>query len=140
MEPVALFGIQFTLSLGAYALIAGWYVEPRLSALPRELALVPLLWLHAFRIVGGPILGAVGTESFRSAPGPGGWRYFGEFDSIEPVRHGTVDVVAGAGWEILRVRIDTGEHSLLLEARDDALVGERDGSSVVITFAPELDV
>ena len=56
MEPIVLFGIQFTLSLVAYAFIAFWYVAPRLSRLPREVALVPLLWIHAFRIVGGTIL------------------------------------------------------------------------------------
>ena len=62
MRPIVLFGIQFTLSLLAYGLIAFWYVAPRLSRLPRERALVPLLWVHAFRIVGGTILapGAVG--------------------------------------------------------------------------------
>jgi hypothetical protein len=56
MEPVVLFGIQYTLSLVAYGLIGFWYVAPRLSQLPRELALAPLLWVHAFRIVGGTIL------------------------------------------------------------------------------------
>ena len=56
MDPIVLFGIQFTLSLAAYGLIAFWYVLPRLSRLPREVALVPLLWIHAFRIVGGTIL------------------------------------------------------------------------------------
>ena len=56
MEPIVLFGIQFTLSLVVYALIGFWYVAPRLSKLPREAALVPLLWVHAFRIVGGTIL------------------------------------------------------------------------------------
>ena len=56
MPPIVLFGIQFTFSLVAYALIAWWYVAPRLSRLPRELALVPLVWIHAFRIVGGTIL------------------------------------------------------------------------------------
>jgi hypothetical protein len=55
-DPIVLFGIQFTLSLIAYALIAIWYVAPRLSRLPREAALVPLLWVHAFRVVGGTIL------------------------------------------------------------------------------------
>jgi hypothetical protein len=62
MKPIVLFGIQFTLSLVAYWLIAFWYVAPRLSELPPELALAPLLWVHAFRIVGGTILapGAVG--------------------------------------------------------------------------------
>src|SRR5262245_49231299 len=56
MEPIVLFGLQFTLSLVAYALIAIWYVVPRLSTLPREVALAPLLWIHAFRTVGGTIL------------------------------------------------------------------------------------
>jgi hypothetical protein len=56
MEPIVLFSIQFTLSLIAFLLIAFWYVAPRLSRLPREAALVPLLWVHAFRIVGGTIL------------------------------------------------------------------------------------
>jgi len=62
MEPIVLFGIQFTLSLAAYSLIALWYAAPRLSRLPRELALVPLLWVHAFRTIGGTILapGSVG--------------------------------------------------------------------------------
>jgi hypothetical protein len=56
MPPIVLFGIQFTFSLAAYALIAWWYGAARLSRLPREVALVPLLWIHAFRIVGGTIL------------------------------------------------------------------------------------
>lgn len=56
MDPIALFAVQFTLSLVAYALIASWYVAPRLAGVPRELALVPLLWLHAFRVIGGTIL------------------------------------------------------------------------------------
>ena len=62
IEPIVLFGIQFTLSLVVYSLIARWFVSPRLSRLPLELALAPLLWVHVFRIVGGTILapGAVG--------------------------------------------------------------------------------
>ncbi len=56
MDPIALFGIQFTLSLAAYALIGFWYLAPRLSGLPREVALAPLLWIHVFRVVGGTIL------------------------------------------------------------------------------------
>jgi hypothetical protein len=56
MEPIVLFGIQFSFCLVAYALVAWWYGAPRLSMLPRELALVPLMWIHAFRIVGGTIL------------------------------------------------------------------------------------
>jgi hypothetical protein len=76
MEPTVLFGIQFTLSLVAYLLIAFWYVVPRLSGLPRELALVPLVWVHAFRTIGGTILapGAVGPgvpSDFRTMIGYG---------------------------------------------------------------------
>jgi hypothetical protein len=76
MEPIVLFSIQFTLSLLAYLFIAFWYVVPRLSRLPREVALVPLLWVHAFRTVGGTILapGAVGAgvpTEFRTMIGYG---------------------------------------------------------------------
>lgn len=56
MEPIVLFGIQFTFFLVAYSLIAWWYGAPRLARLPREVALVPLVWIHAFRMVGGTIL------------------------------------------------------------------------------------
>src|SRR6266850_3807669 len=63
MEPIVLFSIQFTLSLVAYALIAFWYVAPRLSRLPRQLAFVPLLWVHVFRIVGGTILAPGAVDS-----------------------------------------------------------------------------
>jgi len=76
MPPIVLFGIQFTFSLVAFALIAWWYVAPRLSRLPREVALVPLVWIHAFRIVGGTILapGAVDAavpSDFRTMIGYG---------------------------------------------------------------------
>jgi hypothetical protein len=56
MQPIVLFGLQFTLSLLAYALLASWTVAPRLFKLSRGKALMPLLWVHAFRIVGGTIL------------------------------------------------------------------------------------
>ncbi len=76
MVPIVLFGIQFTFSLAAYALLAWWYLVPRLARLPRELALVPLVWIHAFRIVGGTILapGAVDASvpaDFRTMIGYG---------------------------------------------------------------------
>jgi hypothetical protein len=61
--PIVLFGIQFTFTLAAYALIAWWYVSPRLSRLPREAALVPLVWVHAFRIAGGTILAPGAVEA-----------------------------------------------------------------------------
>lgn len=63
MAPIVLFGIQFTFSLAAYALIAWWYLAPRLTRLPREAALVPLIWVHAFRMVGGTILAPGAVDS-----------------------------------------------------------------------------
>jgi hypothetical protein len=63
MEPMVLFGTQFTFSLIAYALIAWWYGAPRLARLPRGVALVPLVWIHAFRIVGGTILAPGAVDS-----------------------------------------------------------------------------
>lgn len=62
MKPIVLFGIQFTLALVAYALLAWWHVVPRLAKLDQRQALEPLVWVHAFRIVGGAILapGSVG--------------------------------------------------------------------------------
>ena len=63
MGPIVLFGIQFTLSLAAYLFIAFWYVAPRLSKLPLETALVPLLWVPAFRTVGGTILAPGSVEA-----------------------------------------------------------------------------
>ena len=56
MPPIALFSVQFTFCLVAYALICGWYVVPRLFGLPRAVALVPLLWVHVFRVAGATIL------------------------------------------------------------------------------------
>jgi hypothetical protein len=64
------------LSLVAYAVIAAWYAVPHLSRLPRDLALMPLLWVDAFRMVGGTILapGAVDAAvpvDFRTMVGYG---------------------------------------------------------------------
>ncbi len=72
-----------------------------------------------------------GTEAFRCAPGPMGWRYFSEIvtDHTE-----VMDVAVDRDWRIARVRIDTGPHDLLLEARDAALVGYRDRLPIEIPF------
>lgn len=56
MEPLPLFGLQTTLSFLVYVMLAAWYVAPRLTALPLEAALMPLVWVHAFRHVGLTIL------------------------------------------------------------------------------------
>jgi hypothetical protein len=63
MPPIVLFGIQFSFTMLAYALIAWWYAAPRLARLPREVALVPLVWIHAFRMVGGTILAPGAVDS-----------------------------------------------------------------------------
>ena len=76
IEPLALFSIQFTFALIAYALAARWYVVPRLRPLPLAAALVPLVWVHVLRIAGGSILapGSVGPgvpAEFRELVGYG---------------------------------------------------------------------
>ncbi|MFQ5961997.1 MAG: hypothetical protein ACE5MG_11435 [Candidatus Methylomirabilales bacterium] len=52
MDSFQIFGLQFLLSLIGYGLIAKWYVAPRLAALPLHDALIPLVFLHAFRHLG----------------------------------------------------------------------------------------
>jgi hypothetical protein len=52
MSIRAIFGLQVLLSLVGFALIARWYVAPRLAALALPAALTPLLLLHAFRHLG----------------------------------------------------------------------------------------
>lgn len=70
----------------------------------------------------------VGTETFRCAPGPMGWRYFSDVDTVEHGHHReVVDVAVDAGWRVARVRVDSGSHQLLLESRDGTLTGWRDG-------------
>jgi hypothetical protein len=81
----------------------------------------------------------VGTESFRSAPGPMGWRYFSDVDTTDPSPHREViDVVVDSDRRIARVRIDTGEHDLLLEPRGDVLAGYRDGREIEIEYGPDM--
>jgi hypothetical protein len=44
--------LQFTLNLAIYALVARWYITPRLAAIPLRAALIPLLLPHALRTFG----------------------------------------------------------------------------------------
>ncbi|HVF07429.1 MAG TPA: putative glycolipid-binding domain-containing protein [Actinomycetota bacterium] len=75
----------------------------------------------------------VGTESFRCAPGPMGWRYFSDVDTTEPSpHHEVIDVVVDAEWRVARLRIATGEHDLLLEPRGGVLTGYHDGRAIEI--------
>ena len=84
----------------------------------------------------------VGTEEFRAAPGPMGWRYFSEVETKEPSLHReTLDFAVHADWRIANVRIG-GAHELLLQASAGAtaLTGYRDGERIEIPFGPELHV
>jgi hypothetical protein len=77
----------------------------------------------------------VGTEDFRCAPGPMGWRYFSEIQRDEPTPHReTVDIVVDDSWGIVRARIETGSHAILLEPDDGLLTGLRDGQHVEVPW------
>jgi len=52
MNPQQILGLHVLLSLVGWALLARWYVSPRLATRPREEALPPLLLPHAFRHMG----------------------------------------------------------------------------------------
>ena len=52
MDALAIFGLQFVLSLVVYAFIAKWYVTPWLAEKPIDQALIPLIFPHAFRYIG----------------------------------------------------------------------------------------
>lgn len=80
---------------------------------------------------------AVGTEDFRCAPGPAGWRYFSEISTGEPAPHREiVDLVVEGSWRPVRVRISTGSHDLVLTAEDEALRGSLDGEFVTAPWGP----
>jgi hypothetical protein len=81
----------------------------------------------------------VGTETFRCAPGPMGWRYFSEIDTADPSPHREiVDIAVDRDWRIARVRIDTGEHDILLEPAGDVLAGYRDRQPLEIAWGPAM--
>jgi hypothetical protein len=77
----------------------------------------------------------VGTEDFRCAPGPVGWRYFAEITTSEPFPHEeVVDLVTDAERRPVRTRIHTGDHDLLLQVEGDELRGFRDGTELSIPW------
>jgi hypothetical protein len=83
----------------------------------------------------------VGTEEFRCAPGPAGWRYFASIETSDPEPHReTVDFVVDAGWLPVRLRIDTGSHGVDLTAEQDRLFGTRDGETLEIEWDRRLDL
>ncbi|HSD49565.1 MAG TPA: hypothetical protein VLE71_07020 [Actinomycetota bacterium] len=83
----------------------------------------------------------VGTEDFRCAPGPMGWRYFAEIRTSDPQPHdGIVDLAVDADWRPARTRIATGSHEILLVREGDTLTGSRDGRALELRFGPQLHV
>jgi hypothetical protein len=80
----------------------------------------------------------VGTEHFRCAPGPAGWRYFSEITTSEPAPHDeVVDLVVDAAWRPVRTRIDTQTHELMLEATGERLLGALDGEPLDWSWDPQ---
>ena len=83
----------------------------------------------------------VGTEDFRCAPGPAGWRYAASIVTTEPEPHREiVDFVVDSSWRPVRLRIDTESHQLSLALQGDRLVGTRDGRQVDEPFGPETEI
>lgn len=83
----------------------------------------------------------VGTEDFRCAPGPMGWRYVSTIVTSEPHPHDEqVDLVADASWRPVRVRIDTGAHELLAEPQGHRLVGTRDGGPLDVRWGDGVEI
>ncbi|MGB3637946.1 MAG: hypothetical protein WBA39_10290 [Rivularia sp. (in: cyanobacteria)] len=56
MNNWMILGGQSTIGLVVYALIFFWYVQPSLSKLPFEKAVLPMLLLHVFRFAGFTLL------------------------------------------------------------------------------------
>ena len=81
------------------------------------------------------------VERFRSAPGPVGWRYVSEIDSLEPAPHTeTVDLAVDAAWRPVRVRIETGEHSLIARPGIDRIALRVDSEDVELRWDSETEV
>src|SRR3989442_11428183 len=78
-----------------------------------------------------------GTEKFRSAPGPMGWRYFSDvqIETKEP-HHEIVDLAVDSFWRPVRTLIETRSHSILLIAEGDRLSGLRDGRPPALPRLP----
>ncbi len=56
MNSIEIFWMQILTSVLVFGIIALWYVRPYLTTLSRNSALIPLLFIHAFRYVGMTLL------------------------------------------------------------------------------------
>jgi len=75
---------------------------------------------------------STGTEQFRCAPGPMGWRYFSTVQDARGVTN--VDLSVDAAWRPVRVRIQTPEHHVLVSARAGSLTGVLDDEHLDVAF------
>jgi hypothetical protein len=83
----------------------------------------------------------VGTEEFRCAAGPAGWRYFSTIETVVPEPHReVVDLTVDAAWRPVRVRIDTDAHRLEAFVEGDRLQGRRDDEALDLPFGPNTEV
>jgi hypothetical protein len=82
-----------------------------------------------------------GSEEFRCAPGPMGWRCFSNIRLEDEQPHDEiVDVAVDASWRLVRTRIETGSHNILLSAEGDSLEGFRDREPVSIPWGPDTEL
>jgi hypothetical protein len=80
----------------------------------------------------------VGSEDFRCAPGPAGWRYVAAI-ATEGAPPTALDLIVDVDWRVALVRIDNGSHELLLEAHgQDTLRGARDGEPIDVPYGRDL--
>ena len=56
MNNVTIFWLQLLFSCFVCAVVVAWYVWPSLTKLPRNSALIPLIFVHVFRYVGMTLL------------------------------------------------------------------------------------
>ncbi|MGA7809610.1 hypothetical protein [Bradyrhizobium sp.] len=56
MNSVTIFWLQLLTSVFVFSIVTAWYVWPYLTKLPRDSALVPLLFVHVPRYVGMTLL------------------------------------------------------------------------------------
>jgi hypothetical protein len=56
MNNVTIFWLQLFFSCVVCAIVVAWYVWPSLTKLPRNSALIPLIFVHVFRYVGMTLL------------------------------------------------------------------------------------
>jgi hypothetical protein len=84
---------------------------------------------------------SVGTEEFRCAAGPAGWRYFSQVETVVPHPHREViDLAVDAAWRPVRLRIETGEHSLYAAVEGGRLLGRRDSEELDLPFPSSMEI